>query len=116
MGGQFRILPGSPAAGLLTDQVIRCSILAEDQACHRMEIDMAERYPFHLDVVEATIRLYTPAALELTILFCIVSASLGSLSSVVHQLFQFLFLLLYPCSYDGLSSPGPLLDQGLMSA
>lgn len=89
MGGQFRILPGSPAAGLLTDQIIRCSILAEDQACHRMEIDMAERYPFHLDVVEATIRLYTPAALELTVLFCIVSASLGSLSSVVHQLFQF---------------------------
>jgi hypothetical protein len=116
MGGQFRVLPGSPAAGLLTDQVIRCSILAENQARLRMEIDMTERYPFHLDVVEATIRLYTPAAPELTILFYIVSASLGSLSSVVHHLVRFLFLLLYPCSYDGLFSTGPPLDQGLVSA
>ena len=72
MGGQFRVLPGSPTAGLLTDALhpgLRCSILAENQACRRVESDMAGRYPLHLDVVEATIRLYTPAALELTILF-----------------------------------------------
>jgi hypothetical protein len=49
-----------------------------------MNIDVADRDPLHLDVVQAAIRLCTPVALEETILPLIMFTSLGYLSSVVH--------------------------------
>ena len=88
MDGQFRVLPGSTAAGLLSESLppgeMSCSLSAEYQACRRLEVDVADGHPFHLDIVEATIGLCAPAALELTVLLQIVSAPLGRLSSVVH--------------------------------
>ena len=61
-----------------------CSLPAEYQPCCRVNTDVADRDPFDPDIVQATIGLCAPAALELTVLLQIVSAPLGRLSSVVH--------------------------------
>ena len=45
---------------------------------------MADRYPFHKDVVEASIWLDAPVVLEQSILLLIVSASLARVPSVAH--------------------------------
>ena len=87
MDGQLRLLPGSPAAGLLISSLrpfLWYSGSAEHQARHRVNVDMADRYPFHHDIVEASIWLGAPVALEQTILLLIIRASLGCFPSVVH--------------------------------
>ena len=87
MGGQFRFLPGSPAAGLLSDLLQpgnTASIPAEYQPCRRVNADVADRYPFHLDIIQASIRLSAPVALEEAILSLIVTAPFSCFSSIVH--------------------------------
>jgi hypothetical protein len=58
---------------------------AEYQACHRVNVDVVDRYPFHLDVVQAAIWLYAPATCVQSILLLIIAASLGRCSSLVHD-------------------------------
>jgi hypothetical protein len=87
MGGQLRLLPGSPAAGLLITTLhpsVRYSGSAEYQTRRRVNVDVADRYPLHQDIVEASIWLGTPVALEQAILLLIISASLGCFPSVAH--------------------------------
>ena len=87
MGGQLRLLPGSPAAGLLISSLrpfLWYSGSAEHQARHRVNVDVADRYPLHQDIVEASVWLGAPVALEQTILLLIIRASLGCFPSVVH--------------------------------
>jgi len=62
----------------------RCSGSAEYQARHRVNIDVADRYPLHPNVVEAPIWLGAPVALEQAILLLIIRASLGRFPSVAH--------------------------------
>ena len=64
---------------------MQCSGFAEYQTRHRVNVDMADRYPFHLDVVQSTIWLHPPVTLEQSILLQIVAASLGYYSSIVHD-------------------------------
>jgi len=85
MDGQFRVLPGSTPAGLLSDSLhAGGSLPAEYQARRRLEVDVADGNPFHLDIVEATIGLCTSAARELAVLLQVVSAPLDCFSFVVH--------------------------------
>ena len=72
------------------------SIPAEYQARCRVNIDVADRDPLHLDIVQASIGLYTPVAPEVTILPLIIAAPFICQSSVVHPWFipgSFLLLL-----------------------
>jgi len=57
---------------------------AEYQARHRVNVDVADRYPLHQDIVEASIWLGAPVALEQTVLLLIIRASVGRFPSFVH--------------------------------
>jgi hypothetical protein len=59
-----------------------------------VNVDVADRYPFHLDVVQTTIWLYASVALEQSVLLLIVATSLGRISSLVHV--RILFPKLHP--------------------
>jgi hypothetical protein len=88
---------------------LRYSGSAEYQARRRVNVDMADRYPFHLDVVEASIWLVASVALEQAILLLIISASLGHFSSVAH--FRSVTGS-YPCIYnDGPRFAARLLNK-----
>jgi hypothetical protein len=50
-----------------------------------MNVDVSDRYPFHLDVVQAAIWLYAPVTFEQSILLLVIGASLGRCSSLVHD-------------------------------
>jgi hypothetical protein len=69
---------------------------------------MVDRYPFHLDVVEASIRLGAPVALEQTVLLLIVSASLDRFPSVVH-------FWSVVCFYTPHRNDGPQLTSRLLN-
>jgi len=74
-----------------------------------VNIDVAYWNPFHTDVVEASIWLDAPVALEQTILPLIVSASFNRFSSVAHYLVRLMFL--HPWSYCGPRFTRRLLDK-----
>ena len=52
-----------------------------------MNTDVADRDPLHLDIVQASIGLYTPVAPEVTILPLIIATPFICQSSVVHPWF-----------------------------
>jgi len=52
-----------------------------------MNTDVADRDPLHLDIVQASIGLYTPVAPEETILPLIIATPFICQSSVVHPCF-----------------------------
>ena len=78
-----------------------------------MNVDVVERDPFHLDVIQASVGPYAPVALEVTILHLIVSASLSRLSFVFHPWSGFVSTVVSLFNY-GLPLPDRLLDQGLV--
>jgi len=64
---------------------MQSSGLSEYQSCRRVNVDVTDRYPFHLDVVQAAIWLYAPVTFEQSILLLVIGASLGRCSSLVHD-------------------------------